>query len=114
MIGWAHVGRINLANRMWAWQKQFAESVEEKLTIVTALAIDPQGMKIACHGYSATDTDSQVSYLFVLDTSTGAILSGLMKMELNDEAFSAQSSSMIFRDDGHVYMASGIPGITED
>ena len=105
--GWAHVGRINLSNRMWAWQKQFAESAEQKLTIVTALAIDPQGLNIACHGYSATDTGSLTSYLFVLDTGTGAIVSGLMKMEHSAKPFT-QSASMIFNNNGHVFVASGI------
>ena len=109
MDGWAHVGRINLSSRMWVWQKQFSESVEQKLTTVTALAIDPQGMKIACYGYSATDTNSAIGYLFVLDTNSGAILSGLMKLDNNNVAFSVQSSSMIYQNDGRVYMANGTP-----
>ena len=48
---------------------------------VTALAVDPAGLKVACHGYNAAEADgSKVGYIFVLDTETGATVSGLMKM----------------------------------
>lgn len=49
------------------------------LNVVTALAVDPAGEKLACHGFSATIADTNTfGYLFVLDTNNGAIISGLM------------------------------------
>ena len=48
---------------------------------MTALAVDPAGLKVACHGYNAAEADgSKVGFIFVLDAETGATVSGLMKM----------------------------------
>ena len=52
LTGAAHVGRINVASRIWDWQKIFAEKTEQYLTTVTALAIDPADAKLACYGSS--------------------------------------------------------------
>ena len=45
---------------------------------MTALSVDPDGKKIACHGYSATNLTSKTGYIFVLDASSGALASGLV------------------------------------
>ena len=39
----AHVGRINTSSRSWVWSKQFTDPTFQKLSTVTALAIDPSG-----------------------------------------------------------------------
>ena len=63
---------------MWAWQKQFAETVDQRISSVSALAVDPAGAKLACYGHPNTGL---YGYLFVLDTRKGAIVSGLMEMQ---------------------------------
>ena len=78
LTGWAHVGRIDIPTRTWKWQKQFAEGTQSLMTTITALSVDPSGLKLACHGYSDTDDSSLKGYLFVLDTGSGALVSGLM------------------------------------
>ena len=66
---------------MWAWQKQFAETADQRIRVVTALAVDPAGAKLACYG---SDNTGEYGYLFVLDTSNGAIVSGLMELQHRD------------------------------
>ena len=63
---------------MWAWQKQFSETVDQRIDSVTALAVDPAGVRLAC--YSGANT-GPYGYLFLLDTSNGAIVAGLMEMQ---------------------------------
>ena len=50
------------------------------LTTVTALAVDPAGSKLACHGYDSPleNEESLQEYLFVLDVTTGALASKIM------------------------------------
>ena len=78
------------------------------LTTITALSVDPAGIKLACHGYSNTDENSTKGYLFVLDTTTGTIVSGLMEMT-HDAAFAVKSAGFLLRDDGPLFLAVRTP-----
>ena len=42
--GRAIVGRINVSNNMWAWQKQI--QADDEMKAVTALSVDPSGSKL--------------------------------------------------------------------
>ena len=46
----AHIGRISTVDQMWYWSKQFWEETNDKMSTVTALAVNPAGTKLACHG----------------------------------------------------------------
>ena len=106
--GWAHVGRIDLQKRTWTWHKQFAEKTEQKLKYVTALAVDPAGLKVACHGYSGAELNgSQIGYVFVLDAGTGTVVSSLMKMT-HKKAFVANSAGFMLNNDGRVYLTQNV------
>ena len=97
---------------MWAWHKKFAEESEQKLKHVTALAVDPAGLKVACHGYSAAEhSNSMVGYIFVLDTSTGSVDSGLMKMTHAPQDFVARSAGFLLNNDGRVFMTRNVLGL---
>ena len=82
--GQAIVGRINVSNNMWAWQKQI--QADDGMKAVTALSVDPSGSKLACHGMDWHFTDSpanptsNIGYLFLLDTQNGAVLTSFIKM----------------------------------
>lgn len=104
--GSAHLGRINLTTRMWAWQKQLAEPSQQALTTITALAIDPSAQKVACYGYKAPfrDRASKVGHIVVLDVSTGAPVSGLLTMT-HQVVFYPDSSALMLQPDGRVLLA---------
>ena len=82
------------------------------LTLVTGLAVDPDGKKIACYVvraedfYSFADANfkytSTTGYSFVLDTSTGAVVSGLMKISRSAQPFITRSANMLLDNDGTV------------
>lgn len=107
LAGWAHVGRIKLSSRTWHWHKQLAKSDMEDLNIVTAIAVDPAGTKVACYGYSSADllADSTDGYIFVLDASTGMLVSGLMKMS-HQQVFMARGPGFMLKNDGTVLMTT--------
>ena len=56
------------------------------LTTVSALSVDPSNTKLACYGMHWPFTNlpvgpnTKIGYVFVLDASDGAIVSGLLKM----------------------------------
>ena len=54
--GWAHIGRIELSNNMWAWSKLYNKPNWDDFTLmqVTALAVDPSGTRLAAIGSDLT------------------------------------------------------------
>ena len=60
-----HIGRINLSNNQWAWHKDFYAGIDE---VVTGLAVDATGTKLATHVGSV---DNLKQFIFVLDTGSG-------------------------------------------
>ena len=86
LAAYAFVGRIDVTSRMWTWQKKLTAQDSSTLTTVTALSVDPGGTKVACHGMDwqftvePANPATNVGYLFVLDASNGAVVSGLLKM----------------------------------
>ena len=104
---------------MWAWQKQLVENGgSQELTTVTALSVNPSGSKVACYGYDWPLIDSLISpssksgYIFVLDTSNGAIVSSLLKME-HSVPYLVQSKAFILRDNGDIFLTLGIPAAND-
>ena len=53
---WAHIGRIELSNNMWAWSKLYNKPNGDDFTLmqVTALAVDPSGTRLAAIGSDLT------------------------------------------------------------
>lgn len=80
------------------------DNFDNSLQTITALSVDPQGFKIAVHGLKPT-LDSTSSYLFVLDTATGAQVSQLMKIVYNTIALqTVKSPGMLLYDDGEIIL----------
>ena len=69
---------------------------------MTALAVDPAGLKVACHG-TRESYSNQVGYIFVLDAETGATVSGMMKMT-HTRSVDVRSAGFILNNDGNVYL----------
>ena len=99
---------------MWVWSEQFKAIGYTKLTTVTALAVDPQGQKLACYGENTNlnDPDSVHGFLFVLDVTNGKAVSDLTVLIHSDAAYDVASSGMVLRDDGMVYWAENSLGTT--
>lgn len=95
---------------MWQWSKQFWEETNQKLTSITALAINPSATKLACYGHTVDvvtepyTASENYGYLFVLGVGSGEIVSGLMEFNYASQ-YSVDSSSMLFYDSGVVYFA---------
>lgn len=108
----AHVGRINLNNNYWSWTKLLSTTAEDFNT-VTALAVEPSGTKIAVHGFKplSSSPTHATGYLVLLDTSTGATVSGVLKMAHSGE-FRVSSAGMVLQDDGTLFMALNHMGAT--
>ena len=77
-----------------------------ELNTVTALAVDPNGTKVACHGFESrlVNIDNFVGFLFILDAATGALSSGLMVLE-HDGAYTVTSAGFLLDNDLTVHIA---------
>ena len=53
------------------------ETDDKNIGDVTAMTVNPSGTRLACYGRVSYGVNG---YLFMLDTSNGAIVSGLMKV----------------------------------
>ena len=93
---------------MWVWQKQFAEPTQNKMDTITALAVDPEGKKVACHGHSTSYADEGVHYLFVLDTRTGGIVSGMRALTFG-QPYIIKNSGFLLKSNGNIVMVVGTP-----
>lgn len=95
---------------MWLWQKQFAEGTKALLTTVTALAISPDGSKLACHGSTEamqSTSAAEFSYLFVLNANDGGIVSGgLFELKKNKD-YEIRSQAFLIENEGQVFMGIG-------
>ena len=82
-----------------------------ELNTITALALDPNGTKVACHGFESrlVDIDNTVGFIFILDAETGALASGLMTIE-HDGAYTVSSSGFLLDNDMSVHMAFNARG----
>ena len=49
-----------------------------------------------------------VGYIFVLDTATGTVVSGLMKMTHTPQDFVARSAGFLLNNDGRVFMTRNV------
>lgn len=114
----AHVGRISTQDQMWHWSKQFWEASSYVLNTITALAIDPAGTKLVCHGAEQDGdmttrytSNKKQGYLFVLDVASGEIVSGLMEM-VHDLEYTVNSAGMLLYDNGMVYFAEDYRGLS--
>lgn len=94
---WEHVGRIQLANNMWAWSKIISSQSLEKSaeTRVISLAVDPIGIKVATITATINSDNSKFINLFLLDASTGAIISKRLVYELLDFPLHLNSKNML-------------------
>ena len=78
------MGRIDVSTTYWTWQIKLTASNSAKLKTITALSVDPGGNKLACYGMDwqfnekPANPATKEGFLFVLDASNGAVVSGLL------------------------------------
>lgn len=99
------VGRINLSNNMWGWQKNF---VTKDMKDIHSLALDPNGAKLAV---VTEETKKNESYIFVLDAATGQPLSSVLMIDTGDWRVGNKGLHI---DDDNVYMAMNHVGAVAD
>ena len=110
---YAYLGKINVSTAMWSWQKKLT-SAQDYTTFdtVTALSVDPSGTKLACHGMKwrffdkSENPATNIGYLFVLNASNGAVVSGLLKMTHSSNQL-IQSKGFSLHDSGQLFLTIG-------
>ena len=81
--GTAFVGRVNMDQRMFVWGVQIAETTNNLLKSVTALAVESGTTpNLACYGYAAKldELDQAQGYLFLLDANSGKSTSKMLEL----------------------------------
>ena len=118
----AVVARINLSDNLYEFRKLYTEPSNNNLEVVTALAVDPAGTKLAVHASDKTQssedlyypekrvyTGSAYSYLFTVSVNDGSQSSKLMRLAhglpVNLFAYQVWSSGFRLRDDGKLFIA---------
>lgn len=86
----AQVGRINLINNFWSWTKLISTTAQD-FTKISALAVEPSGTKVAVLGDKPS---TFYGFVVLLDTTTGATVSGVLKMVHSGE-FRVSSAGMV-------------------
>ena len=113
------VVRINLDTNDYQFRRVFSDSVSNKLYYVTALAVDPDGVRLAVHGSDTSQSidsndnrlfyGSQYSYIFTIKTDDGSQLSNLVRLKHGDNiaesTYQVWSSGFKLRNNGKVYLA---------
>ena len=79
----AHVGRIQLDSNVWAWSKLMTDKPDNLIQMVTGLAVDPQGSKVAA---VAKESNRLKRFIFVLDARTGSLVSPMQILSVNTHA----------------------------
>lgn len=108
------IARLDLDQNTWAWRKGF-DCAGCFLETITALAVSPDGQKLAAHGskWSNFGYDTDV-YIFIVRTEDGHYLTDAHKIThgAKDKGdFTVSSSGMHFDPYGLVYMAHSFVGI---
>ena len=112
-VTYAYVGKINVSTAMWSWQKKVTSAQDyTTFNTVSALSVDPSGTKLACHGMKWQFSDkpqnpaTKIGYLFVLNASNGAVVSGLLKMSHTSNQL-IQSKGFSLHDSGQLFLTIG-------
>ena len=83
---WAHVGRIELSNNMWAWSKQVTrntgDATASMISTIYGLAVDPSGSKVAVYTQRISDGNNPryPDWVITLDAATGNRVSKAYKI----------------------------------
>ena len=113
VAAYAFVGKLNVSTAMWSWQKKVTSTQDNlSLTTLTALSVDPTGTKLACHGMNwelkskPVNPATNLGYLFVLNASNGAVVSGLLKMTHTSNQL-IQGKGFSLHDSGQLFLTIG-------
>lgn len=101
---YAVVVKVDIGTTNWVWRRLYSEPTSNKLTVITAMHLNPAGTKVACYATKGPAlVADKTSFIFAIDAASGFVASPMVKITSNSE-FVAKDPGIVFEND-KIYVA---------